>query len=273
MSSDIDKVFAGSIPGLYEEYLVPLIFEPYAEDLAARVAARAPVARARDRRRHRRRHPRAGGALPDVGGDRRHRPQSRHARDGARRSARSGRSMAPGRRDAAALRRRRIRRRRLPVRRHVLSRQGEGLRRSAPRAAAGRRVLFNVWDRIEENEFADVVTTCAGDRLPGRPAALHGAHAARLSRPRGHRARPARRRLRDAPRRSTPSRRAARRRRRAMPAIAYCQGTPLRSEIEARDRGPPRRSDRHRRRSDRAAASAAGPVDGKIQAHIVVVER
>src|SRR5436190_12076222 len=42
MSSNVDKVFAGSIPGLYEKYLVPLIFAPYAEDLAARVTARTP---------------------------------------------------------------------------------------------------------------------------------------------------------------------------------------------------------------------------------------
>jgi SAM-dependent methyltransferase len=42
MSSDVDKVFAGSIPRLYEDYFVPLIFAPYAEDLAARVAARSP---------------------------------------------------------------------------------------------------------------------------------------------------------------------------------------------------------------------------------------
>ena len=40
MSSDVDKVFAGSIPRLYEDYFVPLIFAPYAIDLAGRVAAR-----------------------------------------------------------------------------------------------------------------------------------------------------------------------------------------------------------------------------------------
>ena len=40
-SSDTDKVFAGSIPKLYEEYLVPLIFEPYAADLVNRVASRS----------------------------------------------------------------------------------------------------------------------------------------------------------------------------------------------------------------------------------------
>src|SRR5205085_1947752 len=38
-----DKVFAGSIPRLYEDYFVPLIFAPYAEDLADRVAARSPA--------------------------------------------------------------------------------------------------------------------------------------------------------------------------------------------------------------------------------------
>ena len=37
-----DKLFAGSIPELYERFLVPLIFEPYACDLAKRVADTAP---------------------------------------------------------------------------------------------------------------------------------------------------------------------------------------------------------------------------------------
>ena len=37
-----DKLFAGSIPELYDTYLVPLIFEPYAADLARRVAAVRP---------------------------------------------------------------------------------------------------------------------------------------------------------------------------------------------------------------------------------------
>src|SRR5882672_10040583 len=36
---DTDKVFTGSIPKLYEAYLVPLIFEPYAVDLANRLAS------------------------------------------------------------------------------------------------------------------------------------------------------------------------------------------------------------------------------------------
>lgn len=37
-----DSRFAGSIPALYEECLVPVLFEPFARDLAARAAALAP---------------------------------------------------------------------------------------------------------------------------------------------------------------------------------------------------------------------------------------
>src|SRR6185369_259222 len=40
--SSTDKVFAGSIPKIYDEYLVPLIFSHYAADIARRVAALAP---------------------------------------------------------------------------------------------------------------------------------------------------------------------------------------------------------------------------------------
>src|ERR1041385_804399 len=35
-----DQVFSGSIPELYERHLVPLIFEPYAIDLALRLKTR-----------------------------------------------------------------------------------------------------------------------------------------------------------------------------------------------------------------------------------------
>ena len=37
---DTDKVFAGSIPELYDRYLVPLICEPFAAELAHRLAGR-----------------------------------------------------------------------------------------------------------------------------------------------------------------------------------------------------------------------------------------
>ena len=38
---DSDKIFSGSIPKLYQEYLVPMIFEPYAADLVNRLASRS----------------------------------------------------------------------------------------------------------------------------------------------------------------------------------------------------------------------------------------
>ena len=40
-SPDTDKVFTGSIPKLYDTYLVPLIFEPYAADLVNRLSSRS----------------------------------------------------------------------------------------------------------------------------------------------------------------------------------------------------------------------------------------
>ena len=40
--SETDKMFAGSIPQNYDRYLVPLIFESFAQDIAQRVAALSP---------------------------------------------------------------------------------------------------------------------------------------------------------------------------------------------------------------------------------------
>jgi ubiquinone/menaquinone biosynthesis C-methylase UbiE len=38
----IDSAFSGSIPAIYDRWLVPLLFEPWADDLAARAAALNP---------------------------------------------------------------------------------------------------------------------------------------------------------------------------------------------------------------------------------------
>src|SRR5262252_4732794 len=40
---DRDKRFTGAIPEIYERYMVPLFFLPYAADLARRVEVRRPV--------------------------------------------------------------------------------------------------------------------------------------------------------------------------------------------------------------------------------------
>jgi SAM-dependent methyltransferase len=144
--------------------------------------------------------------------------------------------------------------------------------------AEARRVLrpggwfhFNVWDRIEENEFADVVTQALAALFPTDPPRFmartpHGYHdlavVAQDLRAAGFAASPecetvpARSRA-DSPR---------------LPAIAYCQGTLLRTEIEARDATSLGTA------TDMATAAIArrfgsGAVDGKIQAHILAVAR
>jgi hypothetical protein len=55
-----------------------------------------------------------------------------------------------------------------------------------------------------------------------------------------------------------------------IPAVAYCQGTPLRNEIEARD---PARLDEATAVAERELARrfGNGPLEGRIQAHIVSV--
>ena len=41
--SNADRVFNGAIPEIYDEYLVPLIFEDYADDLADRIISVTPT--------------------------------------------------------------------------------------------------------------------------------------------------------------------------------------------------------------------------------------
>jgi SAM-dependent methyltransferase len=130
---------------------------------------------------------------------------------------------------------------------------------------------FSVWDRIEDNEFADVVTVSLVPLFPNDPPRFlartpHGYHdpAAILCdlAAGGFTASPEITTL------------AARSRAESArdPAVAYCQGTPLRNEIEARD------PDGLAHATDVAADAMArsfgdGPVDGKIQAHVIVVTR
>ena len=129
---------------------------------------------------------------------------------------------------------------------------------------------FSVWDRIEENDFAAVATDVLAELFPRDPPRFmartpHGYHdKAAIARDVARAGFAARPRIATLPERS----------RAASPmdaAIAYCQGTPLRNEIEARDPG------RLAEATDAMAEAIAvkfgrGAVDGKIQAHVVEVD-
>jgi SAM-dependent methyltransferase len=131
-------------------------------------------------------------------------------------------------------------------------------------------LLFNVWDRIEENEFADTVTRSLESLFPQDPPRF-------LARtPHGYRDQSTiRRDLASGGFSASAQIAAVAARSRAssarVPAVAYCEGTPLRNEIEARD------ASRLSEATDAATAAlaqrfGAGAVDGKIQALIVSAE-
>ncbi|HKT33041.1 MAG TPA: class I SAM-dependent methyltransferase [Gammaproteobacteria bacterium] len=268
---NIDKIFSGSIPKLYETYLVPLIFEPYAADLKNRVgsmnvsrilevaAGTGVVTRAL-----------ATVANPPpsiVATDLNPAMLEQAAAVGAARPVRWQQA------DVMAL----------PFPDGgfdvVVCQFGVMFFPDKPKAfSEARRVLkpggvfiFNVWDRISENEFADTVTTALEAVFPEDPPRFlvrtpHGYHD-RFVIERDLSAGG----FTNSPRWSTVAAR-SRAESARVPAIAYCQGTPLRSEIEARDRS------RLREATDMAAAAIAErfgthAVDGKIQAHVVTVER
>jgi SAM-dependent methyltransferase len=269
-SSEPDKIFSGSIPKLYEEYLVPLIFQPYAKDLANRLASRT-LSRVLEIAagtgvvtRH------LASVLPEhvsiVATDLSRPMLDKAAEVGTNRPVewREADAMqlpfAEGEFDAVV------------CQFGVMFFPGKSKAFSEARRVlrAGGVLLFNVWDRIEENEFAYTVTTALESLFPKDPPRFiartpHGYHDLALierdllgggfvSPPRFHTV--AARSTAVSPR---------------IPALAYCQGTPLRNEIEARDKS------RLAEATDLAAAAIArrygsGRVDGKIQAHIVAVE-
>jgi SAM-dependent methyltransferase len=268
---DPDKVFAGSIPKFYDAWLVPLIFEPYAVDLARRAGALG-AARLLEVAAGTGVVTRALAALPGpdlaiVATDLNQAMLDEAARVGTARPVRWQQA------DAQAL----------PFADGgfdlVVCQFGVMFFPDKARAfAEARRVLrpggvflFNAWDRIGDNEFADTVTTALADLFPADPPRFlartpHGYHdvdvIARDLAAGGFTASP---QITTVTARSRAG--SAR-----DPAIAYCEGTPLRSEIVARD--PARIGEA----TDAAAAAIArrfgpGPVDGKIQAHVVAIAR
>jgi SAM-dependent methyltransferase len=130
--------------------------------------------------------------------------------------------------------------------------------------------IFNVWDRIEANEFADTVTTALASVFPDDSPRFmartpHGYHdRATIARDLASGGFTA------VPRFDTLTARSRAASARDV-AVAYCQGTPLRNEIEARD------ASRLDEATEVAAAAIArrfgsGAVEGMIQAQLVTIE-
>jgi ubiquinone/menaquinone biosynthesis C-methylase UbiE len=269
--SATDKVFAGSVPKLYDEYLVPLIFKVYADDMAKRVAALSP------------------STLLEIA-----------AGTGAVTRAVAAALPADVRYVATDLNE--------PMLTVAMQRQGEDPRMSWRQAdalalpfddatfdvvccqfgamffpdrtkghAEAKRVLkpdgtylFSVWDRIEHNVFADDATVTLGKMFPDDPPLFmartpHGYHDKAVIRTDLERAG-----FTDISIETLPAMSHA-------PtadhvAVAYCQGTPLRGEIEARDAS-------RLQAATEAVAEAirtrhgSGPVEARIQALVITARR
>lgn len=264
---ELDKVFTGSIPDIYDAYLVPLIFEQYADDLAGRAAALSPddvlevaagsgvVTRA------------ATAALPA----------------GTRYVATD--LNPPMLQRAAAVQADREKVEWLPANAMALPFEDSdfdavlcqfGVMFFPDRVKAyseARRVLrpggsfiFNMWDRIEENEFADVVTGSLAQTFPADPPRFlvrtpHGHYDHQVFESELANAgfehisiEP----LNAISRASGP----------VMPAVAYCQGTPLRNEIEAFEEPSLEEATAGAARAI-AERFGSGEVEGQIRAFVI----
>ncbi len=265
--SETDRVFAGSIPESYDRYLVPLIFESFAQEIAQRVAKLSPsavletaagsgvVTRALTPRLS----PDATYVVTDLNQPMLDYAATRQVAD-SRVSWRKADGQALPFEDAAF---------------DVICCQfgvmffpdrQSGYRKAKRVLKPGGCFLFNVWDRIEENVFANDVTNALAEVFPNDPPRFlartpHGYHDPALIRSELEKAGFSSVVIETSARQSrAPSPR--------HPAVAYCQGTPLRSEIEARG------AEKLEAATDYAASMIAkrygsGEVAAKIQAHTV----
>ncbi|KAA0596258.1 SAM-dependent methyltransferase [Azospirillum lipoferum] len=263
--AEVDKAFAGAIPALYDRYLGPLIFEPYARDLAGRLvgvegriletaAGTGIVTRALVQT--------LPATIELVATDL-NQPMLDHAArklDTPQVTWRQANAMSLPFEDAGFD--------------TVVCQFGVMFFPDKPAGFAearrvlrpGGRFVFSVWDRIEDNEIAAVVSTAVAAAFPDDPPGFmartpHGYHDKERIRDELRGAGFTGIEIETVPLRS----RAASP---ADPATGFCQGTPMRLEIEARD------ASRLDEVTDLAAQAIArhfgdGPVDGKIQAHVI----
>jgi len=265
-----DTLFAGSIPDLYDRLLVPLIFEPYARDLAERVSATKPqlvletaagtgaVTRA------------LASSLSNariIATDL-NQPMLDHA------SARQSGNTRIEWKQADALA--------LPFEDHTFDvvacqfgamffpDKVRGYREALRVLKSDGRFCFNVWDRIEDSEFADVVIQSLASLFPQDPPRF-------LARtPHGYCDRDRiRQDLNTAGFGTVSMETVDARSKGSSPrdvAVAFCQGTPLRNEIESRGAPSLEEATQHAARAltERFGAKA---IDGRMRAIVMTASR
>jgi ubiquinone/menaquinone biosynthesis C-methylase UbiE len=266
--SETDKVFAGSIPENYDHYLVPLIFQSYANDIATRIAARSPIAVLETaagsgvvtRALAPRLSPDASYIVTDL---------NQPMLDYAAAQQTVDKRISWRQVDAQSLPFEDASFDLVCCQFGVMFFPDRPLAyREAKRVLKrGGHFLFNVWDRIEENVFANDVTNALAEVFPDNPPRFlartpHGYHDIKLIRSDLEQAGFSSVAIETrAERSSAPSPR--------HPAVAYCQGTPLRNEIEARDVAKLGEATDHAA-SAIAARHGNGEVIAKIQAHVII---
>ncbi|QOZ38033.1 class I SAM-dependent methyltransferase [Bradyrhizobium sp. CCBAU 53421] len=261
-----DKVFAGSVPQLYDRLMVPMIFAPYARDLAQRIKGHRP----RDLLEI------AAGTgavttvlameLPDtrITATDLNEPMLAQAKTHLAGNANISWQQA----DALSL----------PFADAsfdiVACQFGamffpdrvKGYAEARRVIRPGGRFFFNVWDKIEENDFADVMQQTMHQVFPRNPPQFmartpHGYHD-----PACIRADLTAAGFRDIAIELVTHRSPAGSAQDA--AIAYCQGTPTRGEIEAQGQ-PDLEAATQRVAEALARRFGNGPIEGKIQALVI----
>ena len=262
----VDTVFSGSIPSIYDSYLGPLIFEPYAQDLADRLSAlnaERVLETATGTGIVTRALLRSLSASVSVVATDLNQPMLDRAAEQV-----SSSQLSWQKADAQALP--------FPDGSFdaVVCQFGamffpdkqKAYREARRVLKPGGHFIFNVWDRIEHNEFADLVTQAVAAMFADDPPLFlartpHGYHDKQAITAELRSAGFVNVAVETLTRRSVaPTCRD--------PAIGYCQGTPLRNEIEARD------ANRLVEATEAAASKISarfgtGPVDGMIQAHVI----
>ncbi len=262
-----DKLFTGSIPEIYDRYMVPMLFEPYAQDLAERLAAIRPrsiletaagtgvVTRAMAAR--------LGTDVTLVATD-----LNQPMLDRARAAGSLPAGITLQQADALAL----------PFADQSFEAvvcqfgamffpdRAKAYREALRVLTTGGTFLFNVWDRIETNPIAGIVSEAVASAFPAAPSTFmvrvpHGYHDLDLIR----------RELTEAGFARIAIETVDRTARAASPrdaALAMCQGTPMRSEIVSRDAA------RLEEVTELAAAALAqrfgsGPIEAPMRAHVI----